>query len=168
MKLRYKIIALSLGVLLVLCVPPTPRYGAEIYGDAVAWVREDFAASHSVRNAGDGTDADPISWVFPVRDAETYEQIFSRDMAEWGIDFEREMLVVYAFCTETRRDFHLVGIDIEDDTLKITYRKEFLFGLVGDATAPYQRWLVVKMNKVEADVIMFREQVWTVYGTVYR
>ncbi len=156
---------LSLLLLLQMLVGCTGRpYHAELYDLAAEWIQEDFAAEHPVRCWGNSEEADPHpkTRVFLVKDREQYEAIFREDADGVRVDFNSQMLVVYTFSTVYHRENKLTDLTLQDGVLTVTYRMETpnkLFGVgVGDASQPYQRWFVVKLDRLEVDTVIFEEE----------
>lgn len=132
------------------------NYNAELYDTAGEWINEDFAKNNLVRTLGDPENDYPKSLVFIVDNQEDYNQIFNENAAPINVDFDKQMLVVYTFSTEYHRSNTIESIIVENDVLKITYQMEKKQG-VGDASMPYQRWFVVKLEKLDVNSAVFEE-----------
>ena len=76
---------------------------------------------------------------------------------DFDIDFDTQMLVVYTFETIYHRNNNLVSLEADEDVLTITYKMEKKSG-VGDASQPYQRWFVVRLDKLDVDSVVFVEK----------
>lgn len=67
------------------------------------------------------------------------------------------MLIVYTFVDIYHRNNSLVSLDVVEDVLTITYKMQKKSG-VGDASKPYQRWFVVRLDMLSVDSVVFVEK----------
>ena len=123
------------------------KYNATLYDSAKDWIREDFIL------------ATPEKRVFIVNDQQRYDEIFISDIEELQIDFNSQMLIVYTFGDEYVLKRMLIKTEIKNDCLNIAYGLEKLpvkenYGAV---CQPYQRWFVVKMDKLDVETVVFEE-----------
>lgn len=132
------------------------KYHADLYDNAGEWINEEFRNQNPVGLAGDKLF--PIDRTFTVNNQEEYSRIFAQDVDELAVDFETQMLVVYTFIDTYRRDNRILGMDVMDDTLKITYKMEEYLIPVFDACIPYQRWFVIIMNKLDINSVVFEKK----------
>ena len=136
------------------------KYHATLYDAAGAWIKEDFQKENIVHLEGGSTY--PKNRVFIVNTQVDYDQIFIPDAAELSVDFDTQMLIVYTFTDTNRRNKQIVGMNLNDSVLKITYQKEKpikeYFVPVGDTCNPYQQWFVVKMDKLPVDSVVFEKK----------
>jgi len=136
------------------------KYHATLYDAAGEWINEDFQKENILRFHGGS--AYPKNRVFIVNTQADYDQIFVPDAEGLSVDFDTQMLIVYTFTDENRRNKQIVGMNLNDGVLKITYKKEKpikeYFVPVGDTCNPYQQWFVVKMDKLAVDSVVFEEK----------
>ena len=101
----------------------------------------------------------PKSRVFIIKTQDEYDAIFE-STATVDIDFGSEMLILYTFTTEYHRDISLDDWKVEDKTIGITYEMKdpSKFAGVGDAAMPFQRFLLIKMNKIDIDSAVITEK----------
>lgn len=144
------------------------RYSAVLYSNATEWIDKTFLNNNKVKayylnekyidgqsNPSDKyiyDEASPSSREFIVSDEVEYNRIFSNSPLD--IDFEHEMVILYIFSdVYPERKYKLKKIEVNDEVL--TLKTEFEQKNVDDATIPYQRCIVVKMNKVEINEVKF-------------
>lgn len=136
-------------------------YNAElINGDATELIDEGFYHENYTCDAYYLIDGEyvrlndpsyPKERIFVITSSEEYDAIFSEN-ANINVDFSKEMLIVYTFTAQYTREIRINGISIKDNecTLSLKMIKPFtFFWLIGDHAMPYQRYVVVKMNKVD-------------------
>lgn len=144
------------------------RYSAVLYSNATEWIDKTFLNNNKVKayylnekyidgqsNPSDKyiyDEASPSSREFIVSDEVEYNRIFSNSPLD--IDFEHEMVILYIFSdVYPEREYKLKKIKVNDEVL--TLKTEFEQKNVDDAAIPYQRCIVVKMNKVEINEVKF-------------
>ncbi len=125
------------------------KYNAKLYDNAIEWINVDFANNNQVGNLSFSNRT------FIIDSQEKYDQVFNNNELE--IDFNNQMLVVYTFITIYHRKNYIKNIDVKNSVLKITYEMEKKPG-VGDASQPYQRWFVVKLDKLDVNSVVFEEK----------
>ncbi|MBQ8432319.1 MAG: hypothetical protein IJX28_05500 [Clostridia bacterium] len=152
----------ALSMVLVLLLPLLAgcagnAYHAELYDLAVEWIDEEFAKEHPVRvlGASEEDDPNPKFRTFLVDSQDEYNEIFKDGQP--SVDFNTQMLVIYTFSTEYHRENRITDLELADGVLRITYEMEKKYG-VGDASMPYQRWFVVKLDKLEVSSVVFEER----------
>lgn len=93
---------------------------------------------------------------FVISDSETYSEIFT-DAAE-VIDFNSKIAVLHIFVdVYVNRDYHIEEMIKNDGALEIHFKVEEKHG-VGDASQPFQRSLLIVMDKTEiTNVTMIKE-----------
>lgn len=131
------------------------KYNIVLYDSANEWIDTDFANENITGGFGD--DVNPETRTFIVDNDEKYNEIFVDDLDELEIDFNEQMIIVHTFTTTYHRDNNITNLELEDDILKIGYKMGKKYG-VGDASRPYQRWFVVKMDKVDVNTVEFEEK----------
>ncbi len=132
----------------------TVKYNAVLYDNAKEWIREDF------RN-GNPTELDEsfTERKFLVDSSEKYGEIFIEGVAELTVDFDKQMLIIYTFSDFNIRKNLLKSVDYENGDLKIRFIDEVPFSCaaIGDTCAPYQRWFVVKLDKLSVSSLTFEK-----------
>ena len=127
------------------------KYNAKLYDNAIEWINVDFANNNQVGNLSFSNRT------FIIDSQEKYDQVFINNTDELEFDFNNQMLVVYTFITIYHRKNYIKNIDVKNSILKITYKMEKKPG-VGDASQPYQRWFVVKLDKLDVNSVVFEEK----------
>lgn len=154
---KTKLITIGLAAFMTACMLAgcsNIKYNAKLFDNAVEWVNEDFADNNLVDMEG---ATNPFDRTFIIMDQEEYNRIFVKNIDEFAIDFDSQMVVVYTFSTIYHRDNRLVDLDVEKSVLKITYKMQEKSG-VGDASQPYQRWFVVILDKLNVNSVVFEEK----------
>ena len=64
---------------------------------------------------------------------------------------------MYTFTTVYHRNNRIKKTEVKNQVLTISYKMEEKFG-VGDASRPYQRWFVVKLDALDIASVEFAEQ----------
>ena len=136
---------------------PVLPYNAVFYDTATDWINEDFASSHVVRKVGSANDEYPKTRTFIVDSQQEYEQIFNAQAEVLNVNFDTQMLVVYTFSTVYHRNKEITDLHTANGVLTVTYEMEKDKPDVTDASMPYQRWFVVKLDKLEVDTAVFEE-----------
>lgn len=131
------------------------KYHAKLYDYAVDWINEDFASANQVGFDGDGPLL--VEKTFIVDTQEKYYEIFIDGLEIEDIDFNNQMIVVCTHATSSHRQIFLTGISVTEGVLEISYRMENK-PLVLDASIPYQRWMVVVMDKLNVDSVVFENK----------
>lgn len=153
---KTKFIAIGLVMLMIfvtLMGCAGDKYNTELF-DATQLLKAEFINDNPISDIYNGTY--PTSRTFIIDNQEKYNQMFN-ESAQLNINFDTHMIVTYTFYSIYRRDNKLVNVEVDDKTLFITYEKEKKEG-VGDACAPYQQWLAVKLEKVEVEIVVFEEK----------
>ena len=134
------------------------KYHAKLYDYAVDWINEDFASENGVDHGGFGPN--PGERYFIVNSKEEYEKIFVSGLEIENIDLDTKMIVVYTYSSVSRGKEVLTEASLTDGVLKISYREEYdpLSFLSFNACSPYGRWMVVVMDKLDVDSVVFEEK----------
>lgn len=132
------------------------KYHAKLYDAAGQWIQEEFQ-SENLLSFGGGT-AYPAERVFIVTNQEECNEIFVPSAEELSVDFDTQMLIVYTFTDTNLRNNRIVGMDADNGVLKIAYKMEEYLVPVLDTCNPYQRWFVVKMDKLAVNSVVFEEK----------
>lgn len=140
------------------------KYNATLYDSAKDWVREDFILANPIKTVGfideNPEGQNPKNRVFIVNDQQRYDEIFVSGIEELQIDFNSQMLIVYTFSDEYVLKRMLIKTEIKNDCLNIAYGLEKLpvKENYGSVCQPYQRWFVVKMDKLDVETVVFEEK----------
>jgi hypothetical protein len=161
MKKRKRIAAgLVLLILLQLLAGCANNYNAQLFDDAVEWIHEDFASDNIVSLE---STTYPFERVFVIDNQEKYGQVFTKDIPDLTVDFTNQMLIVYTFVAHNRRYCELLSIDADEreGTVAITYEELVPWtppGVdFGDTCDFYQRWFVVKLDKLDVHSAVFEK-----------
>lgn len=157
---------LSILIILLLCLtvfagcakPDPSNANCQIVSDELSsdTLKDSFLKENRTSGAyydGDvaleGNDI-PKSRTFIIKTQDEYDTIFE-NAANINVDFSSELLILYAFTTEYHRDISLDDWKVEGKTISITYEMKDPSKNVGDAARPFQRFLLIKMNKLDID-----------------
>lgn len=144
-------------------------YNAKLY-NADTWINNDFADNSLIRNVYySQSDSDekffsddetcPESRTFIIENLEEHNTIFNNDIdiEDLNVDFNKQMLIVYTFRATDHRNLKLISVNFQDKILKITFETIFKSG-TGDTSTPYQRWIVIKLDKVGMEAVEFKQK----------
>ena len=92
-----------------------------------------------------------IAKAFIVSDRQAYDEIFN-DSVGVDVDFDNEMIIVCTFGIEYVHPFNIYNIELSNGILEIKYSIQLIRG-TGSAVPPYQRWVAVKLDKLDIDSI---------------
>ena len=149
-----------LSIILVLCCVfaisgcgKNILYNAEINSHANDIIEPVFLENNQVSFEGDPY---PKTRTFVISDSETYNEIFT-DSAE-VIDFNSKIAVLHIFVdVYVNRDYHIEEMIETDGALEIHFEVEEKHG-VGDASQPFQRSLLIVMDKTGiTNITMIKE-----------
>lgn len=142
------------------------RYNAKIiHNDARDMISNSFYCENYVYGAcylinDEYVTMDDISYpryrTFVVTSKEDFDDIFTGNINH-DIDFSSEMIIIYTFTSEYRRDIEIKSTRMVDNKLSIelNMKKPFTwFYLSGDACQSYQRYIIIKMDKIEFNEIV--------------
>lgn len=132
-------------------------YNTVIYDDAAGMIDDNFKASHATAGShagGDDPDSLPESYIFIVASEGDYSGIFAED-ADLAVDFGEQMLVVYTFTAEYVHPIGLTGVVIDGEDLRLEGTIELVMN-TGSACQPYQRWVVVRLDKLSVSSVSFQ------------
>ena len=148
------------------------KYNAVMYSMSEEWILTSFLEDNKVRGAyyknpdyGDGADdsgdeyyydeTSPQYRVFIINDQDTYNAIFKEDALT--VDFDKETVYLYIFAdVHPNREYYICDISLEKEKVNIYFKLEH--SNKKGATAPYQRSLIVKMDKNNASTVEFIKQ----------
>lgn len=128
------------------------KYNAVLYDNAVEWIREDFRGENYIDYSQDGFSA---NHTFIVDSQEEYNRIFHEKTDGLSVDFDSKMLAVYTYIAVNYRNNYLTSTQLNDSVLTITYETEEKKGIC-DTCTPYQRWFVVRLDKLDVDNVVFK------------
>ena len=143
------------------------KYNATFFDDAENLINAEFAEKNLIGNVyypnGDEgeyiktDDSYPKNRTFVIRDTERLKEISVSNAEELKVDFNKQMLIVYTYGALNRRKSELSDIKKNGDILQIFFKSETKTG-VGDTCMPYQRWIVVKLNKSDFNSVEFKRK----------
>ena len=88
---------------------------------------------------------------------EEYNKVFNNNVEDLNVDFNKQVLIVYTFRSTDHRNLKLISANLQDKILEITFETIFKSG-TGDTSTPYQRWMVIKLDKVEIESVEFKQK----------
>ena len=144
------VLPLLLSLLLVSCEPPA---NTAIADRADKHVTADFTTLYPVRGWGSDDTETPTSQTLLITDEETLNTLFTSLPEGITVDFEHEMLVVYTYSAIYVRDLRIREIVEINDTLTVTLRQKRPATSSGDACQPYQRVVMIKLDKTEVGTV---------------
>ena len=99
----------------------------------------------------------PKSRVFVIKSQRDMEKIFSDEIDQSTIDYRSEMYILYTFTTVYRREFLIDSSSVTKEGIVINYSLKSRDSDVplGDAARPFQRFVLIKMNRVDVENITF-------------
>ena len=160
LSLCASLMGIVLSISLAGCSKDLP-YHTELYDNAVSWIKEDFQTENPVRLAGfsdaEDTEQYPKTRTFIVSDETDYKKIFADDIDELKIDLSEKMLIVYTFSTEYVLPAKISKMQLDGDVLTVEYEIELIPG-TGSATSPFQRWFILKLDKIDCASVNFVER----------
>ena len=169
---RYKITVVCIVLLIVLSSLSAcgkVKYNAKIYNMSEESFLSSFLEENKVKgayykNPDYAEDSDekyyydetsPVCRTFIVNNSGDYSLIFTGN--ELTVNFDKEMLFIYIFAdVNPCRNYLLNKVVVDGETAKIYFGLEK--GDKKDATAPYQRVLIVKTDKLDINEAEFIKQ----------
>lgn len=151
-----KLTSLILSVTMLLCILTSCsnlsvwRYGVTLYDQAGGWIQSNFAEENYVF-----MESEPRTRIFVVDTQDKYDEMFTENTDGLKTDFSQQVLIVYT-CVMTSKNYcRIREMKITDGNLKIVY--EVYSSGRPDACSPYQRWMVIRMNKVDINSIVIEK-----------
>lgn len=144
------------------------KYNAVMYNHVEKWISEDFLKENRVKayylneNYIEG-ESDPSSKyiydetspsfrTFIITQKDEFVKIFSK--YDGDFDFENEIVLLYIFSdVNPNRDYHIKKVNYQNQVL--TIQMQLQNKTSHDSTAPYQRCIMIKIEKLEIDSINF-------------
>ena len=137
------------------------KYHATLYDDVDHWIKQEFADNNLTsgvyyqNNHTTTNQSFPRSRTFLITTQAEFDEIFNSSAP--AVDFTKEILALYTFTCDYVREIKLG--DIEIDGLKLEIEYEMVHPLscqsIGDAVPPYQRYILVKLDKVNVTHVQF-------------
>ncbi len=152
-KIIFLIMAMS-ACLLVLSGCSVNKYNAELYDNLGQYINEDFYKENAFDVSAEAYFDKSYNKkkLFIVKTEDERRKIFYEDFnAE--IDFDTQILIVYTCVTTNPLERKLDEIKLNGDKLEIILKDKIDYGDGNSSCSPYQRWIAVKMDKVEFDSI---------------
>jgi len=165
-----KILILGVAIIMALglfaCGDKIP-YNAVMYSNANDWMSEEFLkekitrGSHYRNEEGEMVSADGESYpktnTFIFLTSEEFEKAFDEFPHE--IDFEKEMLILHMFTAMTgSQPYNIASLSLDGTIIMVEYKLQRYSGNGDVATAPGQRCLLVKMDKLEITLAEFTKK----------
>jgi len=94
----------------------------------------------------------PKERTFLITSRQDYERIFG-SKADLNIDFSSEMLAVYTFTAQYVREIRIDEVLVDGQKLYINLSMIKPRRAVADAVRPYQRYVVIKLEKVDVSEV---------------
>ena len=123
------------------------KYHAEIISDYE--MNSDYIMANQTKGAT-GNSALPKDIVNVI---ESQEELDTAFLAFSEINFEKEMVIVYFYTSYANREKSLQGITINEGELQINIKTKNPPKGVEDGRAPTTSWIVIKMDKIEYNLI---------------
>ncbi len=137
------------------------RYNAQLYDNAGEWMHQDFLIENLTRGAfynDDFLDDDsyPKNFTYLIKNKEEFDSVLAEYPTE--VDFNKRMLCVFVFTCNYTRPYKIKNISEENQVIKIEVKSmKTSNNAIGDACIPWQRCLVVEMNKLDITSVEFIE-----------
>ncbi len=168
--MKNKVIGLFLLIafIWILCGCEGEKYNALIHNQAEKWISEDFLNENRVKafyinETYIEGESEPSSKYIYDESAPSFRTFFITQQMEFiqifskyneYIDFENNMVLLYIFSdVNPGRDYYIKNIKYENQVLTIHIKLENKKS--NDSTAPYQRCLMIEIEKLEIDSINF-------------
>ena len=173
--IKTKLISLGLGVLMFFCLLTgcsSVKYNAVMYSTSEDWILTSFLEDNKVKGAyyknpdyDESTNASndeyyydetsPEYRTFIIDSQDTYNTIFGDNPLT--VNFDKDIVYLHIFAdTYPSRNYVIDNILIEEKQVNIYYKLEK--NNKNDATAPYQRCLIVVMEKTDTSKVEFIKQ----------
>lgn len=144
------------------------KYNVVIYNNATEWISEDFLKDNKVKayylnedyiegesdlsNKYIYDETSPTFRTFIITQQDEFVKIFSK--YDGAFDFENEIVLLHIFSdVNPNRDYHIKKVNYQNQVLTIHLQLQNKAS--HDSTAPYQRCIMIKIEKLEIDSINF-------------
>ena len=147
---------------LIVCMTgcSTIQYNAKLYDNATEWIKEDFIKSNLTSGAFyDDMQTDesyPSDRTMIIKSNEEKLSCFNSEF-DVEVNFEKEMFIVYTWTTVYHRDCWLKRLQVIDDVLYIKYSLAPVAIGGGDASRPFQRWVIIKLGLLPITSVQVEE-----------
>ncbi len=157
------VVLLACFMLIGLAACGHPYHAEILNGQAADLINQEFLDANRTRGAYDNNDETaegdgflPSSRAFLVRTQEEYDKIFKPDAAV-PVNFERELLVVCTYTSIYVRKVTIEDIEKDRHVLELTLEERHPRGgiAVGDACRPYQRYVIIKLDRTDVTAVDF-------------
>ena len=88
----------------------------------------------------------PTTRTLIIHSMDEYKEIFTSTI-DSAVDFQSQMIVVYSFADINKRTIEIKKISTSEDSINIVLAHKKVSSGIGDTCIPYQRYVVIKMNK---------------------
>ena len=148
------------------------KYHAEMYSTSENLVLSTFLEDNKVRGSyyknpdyidGEDDPADeyyydessPKSRTFIIDDQETFDSIFIKD--KFQVDFSKKTVYLYIFAdVNPSLEYYVYNVSVEEETVNIYFKLRN--SNKKGSTSPYQRCLIVIMDKTDTSNVEFIKQ----------
>lgn len=172
---KRKLITLGLAVFMIFAMLTgcsVNKYNAMMYSQSNDWVLQSFLEDNKVRGAyyenKDYVEDEsglnnryyedtisPENRTFIIDNQDSYDAVFKKNTLT--IDFEKENVYLYVFAdSNPYRKYYIKKIVSDNDELSVYYKLEYKNK--ADTTMPYQRCLIVVMEKTNVSSVKFIKQ----------
>lgn len=138
------------------CNNSISKYHAEIFDNIGEYVNEEFLRDNvllGVTPFENRNDSIPEEIIFTVKNEDELHKIFN-DTFDPNIDFDSQIFFVYTYTAINMREQKISKIDYNNKNIKIFIKdKNYHSPAKMDTTNPYQRWIGIKMDKVDFDLV---------------
>ena len=139
-------------------------YEAGKWYEACKWIDLDFQKENLTRGFWDllyfndesiiTDESYPKERIFIINDRAEFDTIFNEFPP--GVNFEKEMILLYGFTTTTPRQLVIKRIKLENKRLNIELKWRVPpGGPMPDGMLPQMRWFVIKIDKLDIDTVNF-------------
>lgn len=152
---RLTILILTFTLLCALLASCGTSISAEAFDIDRALFRDEFLTAAALKDYSVAESSDlPSEFSAIIRDKAAYDATFTSD-AQIEVDFEKQILVVYTYMAVNRREIKVDDVTMNNDVLSIRlkvvdpFRILFFRFFGADTCAPYQRFVVLRLDKPE-------------------
>lgn len=161
MKKIVSIIMMMTACLLILSgCTNISKYHAELFDNIGEYVNEEFLKENTLaEDVNDFFDATVVKKrLFTVKTEKEMQRIFNESF-DPKIDFDSQILIVYTCFTNSPKERALDKINFSNSELEIVLKdKDEIDRWALSSCEPYQRWIAVKIDKVEFDSVEFEDE----------
>lgn len=171
-KLSCVIIVIIFCIICCFVFAGCSKYNAKIDSFAKQYISEDFLKENKVYGAwfmdgdyktGDEVTPDgyydktsPKTRTFIINEKEEFDEIFTKYDEE--INFAKKMVILYIFSDCSPRKYNLKKVDLKEQVLTVQYKLEVFPLFAGDTVMPYQRCIMITLDKIDISSAEFIEQ----------